>query len=120
MKKLGMGILWGWLGVSAVLLRSSASGAAPFAEKEPCRAAAYQGAEAFARLRMPGETFQMGGVSLLNRDARAASVLYEFDILDQDPRHPEVWPGHTIVRVKMDSRSCVPDSIQFVESFMGQ
>ena len=86
--------------------------------KEPCRAEAYRAAQTLAHLRMPGETFQMGGKTLLNRDARAASALYEFDVLDQDPRHPDVWPGHTIIRVKMDTQSCVPDSIQFVETFM--
>ena len=103
-------------GIAGGVQAGEPSGGDP--SKDSCRDSAYHAAQMLAGLRMPGATFENGGVNLLNLDRKAGSALYEFDVLDRDPRHPDVWPGHNIIRVTVETGNCAPKAIQFVETFM--
>jgi hypothetical protein len=100
------------------LFLSGAFADAALKDPETCKAEAYRAAEALAALRISGASFQDGGNRLLNRDQKAGTALYEFDILDQDLRNANVWPGHNIIRVTIETASCAPRAIQFVEGFI--
>jgi|GEM_PF-5301856 len=85
---------------------------------DQCRGAAFHAAGTLASLRNSGTAFQNGGTNLLNLDLKAGTALYEFDVLDQDPRHPGGLPGHNIIRVTVETANCAPRAIQFVEGFL--
>ena len=104
------------------LLFAQSSLASPLKGTPPndCEKNAVLAASALANLRMPGAKLEGGGAEKLPSRKNQKQVVYRIDILDSDPVRTQVWPGHNLFRVKLDSELCSPTSIEFIESFMGQ